>query len=193
MKRTLLRLFLTALATLGASAHGLPDDQDQPIKIAADRAEIDDANGTATYFGDVRLEQGTMRVTAATLTIETEQESVTRITAEGAPDGEPAHYQQQPTADEELVLADARTIVYHTTDARIELEGDASLRQAEDRFEGDRISYDVRARKVAATSEREDGRVNFTIRPERLSRERDGGEQDGREGDGAPPAKPGSN
>jgi lipopolysaccharide export system protein LptA len=193
MNRTLLPLFLTALTLLGANAHGLPDDQEQPIKIAADRAEIDDASGTATYYGDVRLEQGSMRVTAATLTIETERESVTRITAEGAPDGEPAHYQQQPTVDEELVLADARTIVFHTDEDRIELEGDARLRQAEDRFEGDRISYDVRARKVAASSEREDGRVNFTIRPERISRERELREREAEERNGTTPAAPGSN
>lgn len=168
MNRTLPRLALLLLAGLVPGVHALPEDRDQPIRISADSAEIDDATGTATYIGDVRLDQGTLRVTAATLIIETEDESVTRITARGAADGEPARYQQLPAENEEPVLANAATIIYRTTEERIEMEGDARLRQDEDRFEGDRIVYDLRARTVAATSTREDGRVNFTIRPDRL-------------------------
>lgn len=168
MNRTLLRLALLALAGLAGGAMALPEDRDQPIRISAERAEIDDATGTATYMGDVRLDQGTLRVTAETLVIETEDEAVTRITARGADDGEPARYQQIPAEDEAPVEANAATIVYRTTDERIELDGDARLRQDQDRFEGDRIVYDLRARTVAATSTREDSRVNFTIRPDRL-------------------------
>ena len=169
MNRTLLRALLIGLTGLAAVAHGLPEDRDQPIRISADRAEMDDASGTAVYHGDVRMDQGTMRVTAATLTIETEDEAVVRITARGAEAGEPAQYEQQPAVDQELVHARARTIVYLTADERIELRGNAHLRQSEDQFEGDLISYDMRARKVTASSEGDSGRVNFTIAPERLS------------------------
>lgn len=169
MTRTLLRALLIGLTGLAAVAHGLPEDRDQPIRISADRAEMDDATGTAVYHGDVRMDQGTMQVTAATLTIETEDEAVVRITAEGESGGEPAHYEQQPAVDQELVRARARTIVYLTADERIELQGDAHLRQSEDRFEGDLIRYDMQARKVTASSDRDSSRVTFTIAPERLS------------------------
>lgn len=189
MNRTLPRLALLALAGLVGSVHALPEDRDQPIRISADRAEIDDATGTATYFGDVRMDQGSLRVTAATLIIETENESVTRITARGTTDGEPARYQQLPAEDEEPVEANAAIIVYRTTDERIELDGNARLRQNEDRFEGDRIVYDLRARTVAATSTREDGRVNFTIRPDRLPSGRPAAD-DGAEADGPRSAGP---
>jgi lipopolysaccharide export system protein LptA len=157
-----------ALVLAAPLAVALTSDRDAPIEISADRAEIDDATGTATYFGDVRMDQGTLRVTAATLTIETDDDdAVTRITAEGEPEGEPARYQQQPEPDAELVRAQARTIVYFTGDERIELSGKARLRQAQDRFEGDRITYDLRERRVAAQAGREDERVNFTIDPAR--------------------------
>lgn len=168
MNRTLPRLALLVFAGLAGAALALPEDRDQPIRISADRAEVDDATGIATYRGDVRMDQGTLSVTADTLVIETEDESVTRITARGAADGEPARYRQLPAKDEEPVEANAATIVYLTTDERIELDGNARLSQAEDRFEGDRIVYDLRAQTVAATSTREDSRVNFTIRPERI-------------------------
>jgi lipopolysaccharide export system protein LptA len=170
MNRTLLRALLIGLTGLAAVAHGLPEDRDQPIRISADRAEMDDATGTAVYRGDVRMDQGTMQVSAATLTIETEDEAVVRITAEGTQGGEPAHYEQKPAVDQELVRARAGTIVYLTADEHIELRGDAHLRQSEDRFEGDLIRYDMRARKVTASSDRDSGRVTFTIAPERLSR-----------------------
>lgn len=167
--RSLLRLLMLGLLGVAAGASALPDDQKQPIRISADRAEIDDAAGTATYYGKVRLDQGSLRVTAATLTIQTVEEAVTKITAKGDPDGEPAHYQQLPAAGDPPVVANAATIVYDTSDARIELDGDAHLSQADDRFEGDHISYDLRARKVAASATRDDGRVNFTIRPDRIA------------------------
>lgn len=167
---------LLLLALTGAGpALALPGDRDQPIEISADRAELDDATGTATYFGDVRMDQGTLRVTAETLTIETDEgDTVTRITAEGDPEGEPARYQQQPEPASELVQAQARTIVYFTGAERIELSGAARLRQARDEFEGERITYDLRERKVAAEAGRDDERINFTIDPSRTRPRTDG-------------------
>ena len=170
MNRTLQHALLIGLAGLAAIAHGLPEDRNQPIRISAERAEMDDATGTAVYHGDVRMDQGSMRVKAATLTIKTEDEAVVRITAEGTQGGEPARYEQQPAVDQQLVRARARTIVYLTADEQIELRGDAHLRQSEDRFEGDLIRYDMQARKVTASSDRNSGRVTFTIAPERLSK-----------------------
>ena len=171
-----LGLFLAALAAAPATA--LPEDAQQPIEIESDRAELDEANGVAVYAGDVRMRQGTMIVTAEQLTIRTAADEVTRITADG--DERPATFVQQiepgPATDPDLqVRGRAAQIVYLTADERIEFEGDAELAQATDRFEGERISYDLRERRVNASAGDDGGRMTFVLDPARL-REREGRE-----------------
>lgn len=65
-----LPILLSLGAALGsASAWALPDDRNQPIRIQADDAQLDDKNGVATYKGDVIITQGSMKVTGNTVTI----------------------------------------------------------------------------------------------------------------------------
>lgn len=164
-----------ALALLFAAAPGalaLPDDAEQPIEIESDRAELDETSGVAVYAGNVRMRQGTMVVTAETLTIQTDEDAVTRIVADG--DEAPATFVQQieagPATDPDLqVRGRASQIVYLTSDERIELEGEAELAQATDRFEGDRISYDLQARRVNASAGGGE-RMTFTLDPTRMRR-----------------------
>ena len=183
MKPSLPHALLVAALALPCGSAALPEDREQPIEIEADRAELDDATGRAVYSGSVRLDQGTLRVTADRLEIRTDRARVTRITAEGAEDGEPARYRQIPREGEQPVRASAETIVYDTTTETIELSGDARLEQAEDRFEGDRISYDLRTRKVAAEAGRSGAPVRMVIEPSRL-REEAAAEEAGSGGDG---------
>ena len=57
-------------AALGSvSAWALPNDQQQPIRIQADDAQLDDKHGVATYTGDVIITQGSMKVTGNKVTI----------------------------------------------------------------------------------------------------------------------------
>ncbi|MEE4383519.1 MAG: lipopolysaccharide transport periplasmic protein LptA [Pseudomonadales bacterium] len=194
MKPSLPHALLLAALALPCGVAALPEDREQPIEIEADRAELDDATGRAVYSGSVRLDQGTLRVTADRLEIQTDRARVTRITAEGAEDGEPARYRQIPREGEQPVRASAETIVYDTTTETIELSGDARLEQAEDRFEGDRISYDLRTRKVAAEAGRSGAPVRMVIEPSRLreeaAAEEAGSEEDGTSDAGPPAAVP---
>ena len=65
-----LPILLSLGAALGSvSAWALPNDQEQPIRIQADDAQLDDKNGVATYKGDVIITQGSMKVTGNTVTI----------------------------------------------------------------------------------------------------------------------------
>ena len=177
--------WLLAVILLPA-AHALPDDAEQPIEISADRAEIDDATGTATYFGDVRMKQGSMIVTAETLRIETRNDEVTRIVADG--DEELATFEQQlEVTDPDKVLGRAASIVYRTLEERIEFTGDAELAQSTDRFTGEEISYDLRERKVDASGGEE--RMTFTINPRSVRERSEAPEASAGEG-GGPGARP---
>ena len=175
MRSTAAPAFLFALLMLASAAHALPEDEQQPIEIEADRAELDDATGTATYSGSVRLDQGSLKVRAARLIIETDAQQVQRITAEGDRDQNlPARYEQTPEPGAEPVRARAHTIIYYTDEGRIELLGAAQLEQAEDRFEGDVISYDLTTRKVAASAGADGAPVRMVIEPARLRSPRGG-------------------
>ncbi|NJN50754.1 MAG: lipopolysaccharide transport periplasmic protein LptA [Gammaproteobacteria bacterium] len=162
LRRTLAAAALcaTLLTTMGVWA--VPSDAEQPIHIRADAAELDEAKGIATYTGSVRMDQGTLRVTADTMVIELKNEQVVRITAVG----KRAHYQQQLRTKESEVLADAETIVYHTQDERVELIGDAFLTQDGNEFRGQTIRYDMRAGKVDAKADQAGG-VQMILKPAR--------------------------
>ena len=152
-------LGIATLAMSAALCWGVAEDADQPINIRADTAELDESKGLAIYRGSVQLDQGSLRVTADTMTIELVDQKVVRITAEG----NLAHYQQQLNPDEETVLADAETIVYHTQAERVELIGQAYLTQNDNEFRGALIEYDMRAGKVNASAS--EGRVEMILRP----------------------------
>jgi lipopolysaccharide export system protein LptA len=133
-------------AAVPAAVHALPEDASQPIKIEAEHAELDQNAGTVVYTGSVRAEQGTLRVTADQMTVVVQDQKVVRITATG----QPAKYQQQLEADKGLVKADARTIVYHTQQERVDLEGHAFLEQGGNEIAGELIRYDIVAGKINA-------------------------------------------
>jgi lipopolysaccharide export system protein LptA len=157
------KILVLPLLVLGASrVVALPEDAEQPIHILSDAAEVYEDSGLVIYRGSVRLDQGTLKVRADTMTIEIQHEKVIRITAEG----NQATYEQQLRPDQSRVVAGAETIVYHTQDERIELIGGATLTQDDNEFKGDRIRYDLRAGKIDASAP-QNGSVEMTFKPSR--------------------------
>lgn len=53
----------------GSSLGGFRTDPDQPIEVEADSLEVQDANHTATFIGNVRVKQGDVRMKSDRLTI----------------------------------------------------------------------------------------------------------------------------
>ena len=153
-------LLLCTLLLFGRPLLALPEDADQPIHIQADNVELDQQAQTGIYRGSVRVDQGTLRVTADEMIVEYHNKKVTKITASGSP----AHYQQQLEHNEGQVRADATTIVYHTVEERLDLRGNAFLTQDGNEISGDYIKYDIVAGKVDAQAE-EDGRVRMVLEP----------------------------
>lgn len=159
---------LSLLLPFGAApAFALPEDADQPIHIRADTVEYDQNGNRVIYRGSVQVDQGTLRVTAETMTIDLQDgKKVLRITASDTP----ARYQQQIEADSALVRAEALTIVYHTQDERVDLKGAANLEQEGSTLTGDLITYDIVAGKVDATAE-SDAPVTMVLQPSAMQQE----------------------
>jgi len=155
----LLGVLLSTLCVAGP-ADALPTDSQQPIHIQADRAELDQNTGIATYYDHVVVDQGSMHVTADKLTIEVQSNQVVKITAQGRQ----AHYRQLVNEQDPEVLADADTIIYYTQDGKIDLIGNGHLTQAPNEFSGELIHYDIDAGKVDAKSP-QSGKVNAIFKP----------------------------
>lgn len=135
-----LRLSLNLLLSLlAASCLALPDDQYQAIAIEADSATIDDKNGLTIYQGGVILQQGSLKLQADLLTVK--QNPKTREAEQLSAHGKPASFEQIPKVNQDKVEARAETILYFIASQRVELSGNAELKQGDSNISSDKISY----------------------------------------------------
>lgn len=140
-------------------------DSELPIKVTADTARLDDAQGQATYTGDVVLVQGQTRLTADRVVLYRNEAGLSRIEASGTP----ARYRQPAREGNGETDARALNITWSGADQRITFEREAVIEQNGNLFRGDVIHYDTQARVVTAeggtgTSE-DSGRVEMIIQP----------------------------
>ena len=163
----------------------MPADAEQPIHFRADNVEGDLAAGglpgsradgaspaggpsagsptkRVIATGSVQIDQGSMRLEADRVVIESDGDRIILINAEG----DLARYRQQPQPGADFVEASASNIIYHPIDARIELIGRAWLAHDSNEFRGEVIQFDMRQGKVVAFGEK-DG-VEMILQPESL-------------------------
>ena len=151
--KTFSLLLSLSAAFTSASTWALPTDREQPIRVQADSAELDDKQGVAVYRGGVVITQGSLKITGDTVTItQTPQGDIDVFTAVG----KPAYYEQKPAADKQLVQAYGLTIQYYASNERIVLIDQAKVIQEGNTFEGEKIVYDTQRQIVNA------GRANGT-------------------------------
>ena len=159
-----------ALMLFCTSAFGLDSDRDQPIKIQADTAMVNDTDGSSVYRGNVIITQGTLEVRADEVEISTADSVVIQIIAKTDKGSSMlAHYQQQTNAEKDMVIADARKITYLVQEKRLHLSGSARFQQINNVFTGELLYYDIGKGIVSLNSGGGSGRVNITINPRKSS------------------------
>src|SRR3989338_4838179 len=141
-----LLLSLSAAFT-SAGTWALPTDREQPIRVQADSAELDDKQGVAVYRGDVVITQGTLKITGETVTITQDKNGEIEVFTSV---GKPAYYEQKPSADKQIVKAYGLTIQYFAANERIVLIDQAKVIQEGNTFEGEKIVYDTQRQIVNA-------------------------------------------
>lgn len=161
-------LAATLLWVISMSSYALASDADQPIHIEGDDAEIDQNNETIIYTGSVEVVQGTLRVQGEKMVVNIKGDQVQRITTIGAP----ARYRQQLEDDQGEVRAHAESIIYHTAEERIYLNGKAILTQKGNELQGESIRYDIVNGKVDASAGDKPGRVRMQLDPQTASGDR---------------------
>lgn len=158
---------VAVLVVLAAAAPALAFDldSDDPIRVSADTARLDDSAGTAVYSGDVVVRQGITELTADRVVLYRDGDGVSRIEASGGP----ARYRQTGAAEEGPIDARAEVITYSADETRLTFEGDAMIEQADNIFRGDIIRYDTARRVVTAEGRPGEGdsrgRVEMVIQP----------------------------
>ena len=165
-----LRFALYLLTLLPTISSALESDREQPIRIQADAAIVDETNGSSVYKGNVLITQGTLKVMANEVEIFTAAGEVIEIIATTDKDSAVlAHYQQQINEAMEMVVADAQKITYLVQEERLHLAGDARLQKIQDVFTGQLLSYDLKRGVVNLNSVGGSDRVNMTINPKESS------------------------
>ena len=164
LPRTLASAAACSLLLLSLPAHTLPEDKLLPIHIEADEAVRDEKTGLTLYKGNVRIRQGSLKIKADQVTIYHIDTQADKIVAEG----NPAHFQQQRTADTQPMHAEGRIIEYYKEEERVHIREDAKLEQDGSTVRSDSIEYFINQELVKATTDDDDNterRVEVVIPP----------------------------
>ena len=133
---------------LGMPVEGLPDDAAQPLSIDADSVTYDDdPDGIIELLGNVKLQQGTLHITAERISATKRDDKLNRVLATGA-DDEPVRFQQQVDAEEPPARGRAQTIDYSIEQERAKLTGDAFLAVGQREYNGGTIVWDMKENRV---------------------------------------------
>jgi lipopolysaccharide export system protein LptA len=157
-------LGLVLLTLVLASTAAAQPDKDEPVRLEADQAQLNNATGESVYTGDVRLTQGKTVITGDRLELYTTDDGAIE---RAVVTGEPATYKGQPEKKKTIVRGEAPRMIYYAgSDERIRMTEGAVLWQGKDRLEGETVVYRVKEDTVEAdSSEGGEDRINITLSP----------------------------
>lgn len=141
-------LAVAALAVAAAmDARSERADREKEIVVGADKLLADDANRTSTFEGNVVVTQGTMRMTAAKVTVKEDPQRHKYYLAVGAP----VTFRQKRDNVDEWVEGFAERAEFDDRNDVIKLYNRARVKSNQNEITGDYISYDMR-REVTEVS-----------------------------------------
>ena len=133
------------LCLLGASnVHALESDRDQPAVIDAESVDIDFGTGKRTYEGNVRLVQGTLRLTADILEVHFKDDKLEKAIAKG----KRAEFRQRPDGKDHDVIGKANFILLDEINNIITLTKSAEIAQGPDVIRAATIEYNMATDKM---------------------------------------------
>ena len=149
-RQCLNKALFTLLLLLCANSLALESDKTQPITIQADFAELNESIGTAIYQGNVQLSQGSLLIHSDRIVVfSNSKNKVEKVVATGTP----ASFEQQLESKKPKVVAKAHDIEYQPLASKLILSHNAELTQGENRFEGERIVYNIKQQILNASGD----------------------------------------
>ncbi|MDF2182187.1 lipopolysaccharide transport periplasmic protein LptA [Neptuniibacter sp. CAU 1671] len=169
MRNSLGVIFAVCCSLMSGMALALPDDQNQPIHIAADKAQINDKTGITIYTGNVIITQGSILIEGDQVELYRKDGNVDKVIAKG----KPAHFRQKNTATDPFTDAWGLHMVYLINTRILTITEQAKVIQGSDTFTGQKIDYDISRSLVNAfggtETESGSGRVQMIIQPKQSS------------------------
>jgi lipopolysaccharide export system protein LptA len=157
-------LFVVSPAMLWSAE--APQPQSLPITIQADSATVSESLGRSEYIGNVIIEQGALKMMADRVVLTSFDGDLESITASIDEGSTPARFEQARTDKYPEIVASANSIEYRIDVETVVLTGNAVLMQGADRYEGNRLSYDLGSGLFKVESDGSDrDRINLIINP----------------------------
>lgn len=145
--RTSILAFLAAIAAAALPAAAEKADREKEIVVGADRLVADDAKKTSTFEGNVVVTQGTMRMTAAKVTVREDPERHKYYVANGSP----VTFKQKLDNSDEWVEGFATRAEFDDRNDVLRLYDHARVKRSQNEITGDFISYDMRKELAQVT------------------------------------------
>jgi lipopolysaccharide export system protein LptA len=155
----LLAVLLPALLLAAPALEARKGDRDQPMDVRSDRQSggLGD-DDSIVLSGNVEIVQGTLKVNAATATVERRGGDLQRIVLEGGP----VRIQQQNERGE-TIDAQAARVTYAPDEEIMLLSGAARVAQARGDLQSDTIRYNLDTGTIDSGGD--GSRVQMTIQP----------------------------
>ena len=131
--------FLVAAALLATGVHAERADREKEVVLLADKGVADDNKKTSIFEGNVIITQGTMRVTAAKVTL-SEKDNFKFYVAQGAP----VTFRQKRDKVDEWIDGEAQRAEFDDRNDMLRLYNRAHVKSGANEITGDFISYDMK-------------------------------------------------
>ncbi|MCK8463228.1 lipopolysaccharide transport periplasmic protein LptA [Aliiroseovarius sp. S1339] len=134
-----LSLPVTANAQAQVAFGGLKHDSTLPVEIAADQLNVDQADGSATFLGNVQIGQGEMRLSAGKVRVEyaTGADTTGEISRLLASDG--------VTLVNGAEAAESREAIYTISSGVIVMTGGVILTQGQNALSSEKLTVNLQA------------------------------------------------
>ena len=160
MRRAAAAAAVVAVAVI-PFAHAERADREKEIVLVADKGVADDANKTSTFEGNVVITQGTMRITAAKVTLR-EKDNFKYYVASGAP----VTFRQKRDKVDDWIEGFAERAEFDDRDDVLKLFNRAKVKSSQNEITGEFITYDMR-RELAEVTGAANSRVKVIIVPQK--------------------------
>lgn len=157
--------FALALLLLSPAAGAVDKSARQlPITMEADHVMIDDQKRVSVYSGNVKLNQGTINISADKISVFGDKQRLQKLVAEGSP----VRFSQEE-GPHGVLRGSATRLEYMVVEQNLLLTGGAELWQGDSQFSGGRIEFNLKQGLVKASGEkRGQDRVRVVIQPDQV-------------------------
>ena len=137
-------------------------NEEQPILLDAESAQIDNNKGLSIYKGNVSIKQGDVELTGDIVFVYTKNRRITKIVSKGS-DSNQAYFKEGLNSQYGLITAWAKTITFDVEKRSVCLEKNAKVKRFNETFYGAYILYNEKLKTVTAHGDTE--KVKFIFYP----------------------------